>query len=179
MTDNTEPTIQPIQSHTEILIQQAYDRGYADKAMKVDQAIEMEHSAKGCTRKCHTEPTIDAISRQQFARLANPAKHYLIDNVGMDELNAGLMAANIVEAQSNTVLALISDQVAKAIEQSKPLYTKQRIAKGVCKYGHIGQYTKSVKGFNYCKQCHHEQDRRLYLKRKALKGVKNKWLNLT
>ncbi len=52
----TEPTIQPIQSHTEILIQQAYDRGYADKAMKVDEAIEMEHSAKGCTAKCHTEP---------------------------------------------------------------------------------------------------------------------------
>lgn len=96
MTDNTEPTIQPIQSHTEILIQQAYDRGYADKAMKVDQAIEMEHSAKGCTRKCHTEPTIDDIE-QEITNI-----FITIDNYGTDE-----------EARVD-IRKLISDQVAKA-----------------------------------------------------------------
>jgi hypothetical protein len=39
---------QPIKSHTEILIQQAYDRGYADKAMKVDREIEMKHTKMLC-----------------------------------------------------------------------------------------------------------------------------------
>lgn len=99
--DNTEPTIQPIQSHTEILIQQAYDRGYADKAMKVDQAIEMEHSAKGCTRKCHTEPTIDDIE-QEITNI-----FITIDNYGTDE-----------EARVD-IRKLISDQVAKAREEER------------------------------------------------------------
>lgn len=40
------------------------------------------------------------MTREHFARLANPVKHYFTDKIGMDELNAGIMAANIIEAQS-------------------------------------------------------------------------------
>lgn len=47
------------------------------------------------------------ITRQQFAMLCNPVKHYLMDKIGMDELNAGLMAANIVAAQQETLLRLL------------------------------------------------------------------------
>ncbi len=46
------------------------------------------------------------ITSEQFARLCNPVKHYLTDKIGMDELNAGLMAANIVEVQQETILKL-------------------------------------------------------------------------
>lgn len=77
-----EESIQPIKSHTEILIQQAYDRGYADKAMKVDQAIEMEHSPKDCTLPCHVHQDTTSIDEQiqQILRdFDNTASIYAIE----------------------------------------------------------------------------------------------------
>ncbi len=47
----------------------------------------------------------------EFARMADPIKHYLIDKVGMDELSAGMMAGSIVEAQRETFEALIAERL--------------------------------------------------------------------
>jgi hypothetical protein len=54
------------------------------------------------------------LSREHFAKLASPIKHYLTDSIGMDELNAGLLAANIVQAQTTIILSIIKQEKLEA-----------------------------------------------------------------
>jgi hypothetical protein len=61
----------------------------------------------------------DELDRVTFAKLANPVKHYLTDKIGIDELSAGLMAANVADAQTAAVKDIIAQQVQKALASLK------------------------------------------------------------
>jgi hypothetical protein len=50
--------------------------------------------------------------------------------------------------------AQIEQLIKEEVEKQQPLYTRKRISDGICRNGHIGQYAKNSKGWNYCKQCH-------------------------
>ena len=109
-------TAQHITSHTDILVQEAYDRGYADKSMKVEKELEMKHSPKGCTAPCHQmtpiEPTNFTIELAEIIYGVETGRKYVKKGVHMPQVEAItlLIKELVAEAKPKTMPSNLSPE---------------------------------------------------------------------